>query len=296
MTDSPHSPLIAIDGGGTSCRFALQHAAGTVVIKRGCANVYSAPDAALDTLRNGLAELARQAGMSLTDLSSIPAYAGLAGVIDAEDGAAVAEELLLDLVRVEDDRPAAVVGALGDRDGSLIGIGTGSFLARQVGGQLQLAGGYGFQVGDEGSGAWLGKRLLQYCLHVLDGIADETPVTRHCINRFGGEATAIVRFALTAKPGDYGRYAPQVTAAAAAGDPSACAVMQEGADYICAVLDALGHCAGDTLCMAGSVAPHYAEFLPQGIASGITPAQGEALDGALILARRFAEEHERGPA
>lgn len=294
MTDSPHSHLIAIDGGGTSCRFALQGPAGTVVIRRGSANVYSAPEAALGTLQQGLAELAREAGFTMAELARVPAYAGLAGIIDSEDADAVAEELPLDNVRVEDDRPAAVAGALGTRDGSLIGFGTGSFLARQSGAQITLAGGYGFQAGDEGSGAWLGKRLLQRCLHVLDGIAEETPLKTRCLAAFGGQASAIVRFVLTAKPGDYGRYAPMVTEAAKEGDPAAVAIMEEGAAYICRVLEALGHQPGETLCMAGSVAPHYTEFLPQGIASGLSPSQGEALDGALILARRFAGEFEQG--
>lgn len=294
MTDSPHSQLIAIDGGGTSCRFALQRSAGTLVIRRGSANVYSAPEAALDTLRGGLADLAREAGLNMEALEEIPAYAGLAGIIDDEDAEAVAEQLPLRNLRVEDDRPAAVAGALGSRNGSLIGFGTGSFLARQAGGQITLAGGYGFQAGDEGSGAWLGKRLLQRCLHVLDGIAEETPLKARCLETFGGQASAIVRFALTAKPGDYGRYAPMVTEAAKAGDPAAVAIMQEGADYICRVLSALGHQPGETLCMAGSVAPHYTEFLPEGIASGLSPSQGEALDGALILARRFADAFEQG--
>mgnify|MGYP001628249166 CR=1 FL=1 len=296
MTDSLHSHLIAIDGGGTSCRFALQRPAGRLVIRRGSANVYSAPGAALDTLRSGLADLAREAGLAPDALAEIPAYAGLAGVIDATDAAAIAAQLPLRRVRVEDDRPAAVAGALGARDGSLMGVGTGSFLARQEGGRITLAGGYGFQAGDEGSGAWIGKRLLQRCLHVLDGIAEETPVTRQCLDSFGGQAAAIVRFALTAKPGDYGRHAPRVTNAAAAGDPAAVAIMAEGAAYICAVLGALGHRPGETLCMAGSVAPHYTEFLPQGIASGLSPAQGEALDGALILEGRFADEFEQGLA
>jgi glucosamine kinase len=294
MTDSSHTPLIAIDGGGTSCRFALQGPAGTVTVRRGSANVYSAPEAALNTLRSGLADLAREAGLDMGSMAAIPAYAGLAGIIDAEDAEAVAAVLPLDCIRVEDDRPAAVAGALGARDGSLIGFGTGSFLARQFGGQIRLAGGYGFQVGDEGSGAWLGKRLLQRCLHVLDGIAEETPLKTRCLEAFGGQASAIVRFAMSAAPGDYGRYAPMVTEAAAGGDPAAVEIMTEGAGYICRVLAALGHRPGDTLCMAGSVAPHYREFLPEGIASGLSPSQGVALDGALALARRYADELERG--
>lgn len=294
MTDSPHSRLIAIDGGGTSCRFALQGPAGQRVIRRGSANVYSDPKAALSTLQDGLADLAREAELSAADLAKIPGYAGLAGIVDTEDAAAVSEVLPLDHIRVEDDRPAAVAGALGSRDGTVMGIGTGSFVARQCAGQIRLVGGHGFQLGDEGSGAWLGKRLLQRCLHVLDGIAEDSPLTARCLARFKGQASVIVHFALDAKPGDYGRYAPMVTEAARAGDPAARALMAEGAAYLSRVLEALGHQPGDRLSMAGSVAPHYVEFLPKGIASGLCQPQGEALDGALLLARRFADELERG--
>ncbi len=295
MSDSPNSPLIAIDGGGTHCRFALQLGAQRLTAKREGANVYSAPEAAVDTIIDGLRTLAAEAGLTLDELKNTPTYAGLAGVFDAAQASEIAARVPLAHLRVEDDRPAAVVGALGARNGSLIACGTGSFLARQSNQDILLVGGHGFQVGDEASGAWLGKQALRHSLLVIDGICPNTPLAEKVFETLP-DREAIVGYAQTASPADFGRFAPIVTETAAQGDALAVAIMQRGASYIQSALVALGHTAGDPLCLAGSAAPYFMDYLPEPIANGLTPSQGSPLDGALRLARRFAEELEVGLA
>ncbi|MVO18055.1 ATPase [Rhodobacteraceae bacterium CY05] len=290
MRDSVNSYFIAIDGGGTSCRFALQSPSGVTYARRGGANVSSAPQAAIAVLNEGLIELSTLAGLEAARLGEIPIYAGLAGVVDDAVSQFVADQLPSRHVLVEDDRPSAVVGALGDRPGCLLGIGTGSFLARQTQDEMRLIGGYGSILGDESSGCWLGKELLRRALHVLDGILPTSDLVESCLSEFQHDVVQIMNFSFRAKPVDYGGYAPRVVQAARAGDTVGQELMVAGADYICSGLTALGHQPGEIVCPVGGVAEHYVDYLPAEIAATVTEGQGVALDGALELSRRFARQ------
>lgn len=288
MGDSLQHSFIAIDGGGTSCRFALQTPKGVVTVKRGSANVFSAPEVAMETLNDGLAELAALAELDLSQVAGVPLYAGLAGVADVAIAAFVSDGLPFRHTLVEDDRRAAVVGALGVRSGCLMGIGTGSFLARQSASQITFIGGYGAVLGDDASASWLGKGLLRRALHVLDGVEQTSDLVEACLDEFHHEAAQIVGFTTDAQPTDYGAFAPRVVQAAKAGDEAGKMLMAAGADYICRALNALGYRAGENICAIGGVASHYTGFLPPEIFADMVDAQGEPLDGALELARRFS--------
>lgn len=288
MDDKQHHAFIAIDGGGTSCRFALRAPGGLITVNRGSANVFSAPLAAMETLNSGLAELAAQAGMDMAELAEIPLYAGLAGVTDVGSANAVSQGLPSRHALVEDDRRAAVVGALGQRSGCLVGIGTGSFLARQLGDSITFIGGYGAELGDEASACWLGKMLLRRSLHVLDGLEPSSDLVDACLDQFQRDAARIVQFTVGAQPAEYGGFAPRVVQAARAGDAAGLALMTAGADYVCRALTALGRRPGEDICAIGGVAAQYNDFLPPEVVADVVAPQGAALDGALELARRFA--------
>ena len=282
MRDASTEILIGVDGGGTSCRFALSHAGGRVEHRAGPANVYSDFTSALQTLTDGLDALAGLAG--LTDLTRARIYLGLAGVTGPDMAEKVAAALPFAHVAVADDRRSAVTGALGTRDGAVLGIGTGSFLARRYQGQVVLMGGWGLVLGDEASGAYLGRCLLQNILHVVDGLSPATPLTMAVLEKFGGTAARLVGFARNASPADYAAIAPDILAAAKAGDAVARALLEDGAAYILRGLGALGWQPGEAICPLGGVAGHYAAFLPADVAACFVTPAGTALDGALALA------------
>ena len=282
MSDAQTKILIGVDGGGTACRFALSHAGRRVEHRAGPANVYSDFPAALETLTAGLDALAVKAGLS--DLTGARLYLGLAGVTGAKMAEKVAAALPYRNVTVADDRLTAVTGALASRDGAVIGIGTGSFLARKSGDRVTMMGGWGFVLGDEASGAWLGRRLLQHVLHVADGLAPATGLTEAALQQLGGIPAGLVDIARAARPAHFAALAPDILEAARAGDAAARMIMDEGAAYILRGLAALGWRPGETLCPLGGLAPHYAAFLPDEVAASFAAPAGSALDGALVLA------------
>ncbi|WP_341862173.1 BadF/BadG/BcrA/BcrD ATPase family protein [Gymnodinialimonas sp. 57CJ19] len=289
MVNQTTDACIGIDGGGTNCRFALRLGARRWDVKLAGANASTDFDRAVETLRSGLDQLATAAGITDTQMAEIPTFIGLAGVMDAAMGAAIATALPQKNVTVEDDKRTAMVGALGASDGCILGIGTGTFIGRRAGGVDRLIGGWGLVLGDVASGGYLGRGLLSRVLEVEDGLHPASELTRETLAELTSPA-AIVGFAARATPGDFARFAPRIVEAANAGDINGLALVQDGAAHIARRLKHLGWQSDETIVPIGGLAPHYAPFLPAEMAACIVPPQGSSLDGALTLAAQMGEK------
>jgi glucosamine kinase len=278
--------LIGCDGGGSGCRVAIADGFGRVMAQSagGPANVASDFDGALRALNAALADAAGQLGLSLHDLGDAVAHFGLAGVQSAQGSARVAAGLPIHNITVTEDRVVAVAGALEGADGVLLAIGTGTIIAAARAGGMRHVGGWGLQLSDQASGAWLGRGLLERVLLCHDGLEAVSDLTADAFKTFSNDPGALVRFAATASPSDYARLAPRVVQAAQAGDAGGVALMQAGAAYLTRALGAIGFGDGDALCLTGGVAPHYAPYLAATARAAIVPARGSGLDGALRLA------------
>ncbi len=281
--------ILAIDGGGTTCRAAMIIAGRRFDAEAGSANASTNLDETLAQIEAVLSDLATQAGDTGMTFQDIPAYVGLAGAVSDQITARIKDRLPFTYVRVSDDRPAALTGALGDKDGGLIHCGTGSFLGLQSGGAMRFAGGWGSVLGDEGSAQWVGRKALRRTLDVADGIARPGPMTEHILAQHGSTG-GIVAYAATARPNEFGSLAPKVTEAAMAGDPDAQAILQQGADLLAGDLKQMGWQVGMTLCLTGGIGPHFADYLPDEMNAALAPPNGSPLEGALALAAAVARE------
>ncbi len=273
-----HSILIGIDGGGTRCRLAVELAGQRHQLETGPTNVTSDFDGAIATLKAGLAELAQNAGLPLETLLDAPTHFGLAGIVSPKDERRVSAALAMPHARYSDDQTTSIRGALGRNDGIVIALGTGSFIARQLGGEFRKIGGWGLILGDEASGAWLGREAVADALRAQDGLLQETPFLR----MLGPRLTDLVS---QPKQTDFAALAPEVFAAANENDPSAKAILNRGLAYLGGSITALDPEASLPLCLVGGLADSYRSLLPAPLASRLVPAQGTALDGALDLAR-----------
>jgi N-acetylglucosamine kinase-like BadF-type ATPase len=74
-------------------------------------------------------------------------------------------------VEVSDDMLAAARGLTGNKKGMVCNLGTGSFCCYYNGKKIvKRSPGIGYILGDEGSGAYLGKKVIQYYLYnIFDG-------------------------------------------------------------------------------------------------------------------------------
>jgi len=285
--------LIAVDGGGTGCRAAIGTQRDGILGRAtgGRANIGNDPDRALANLRGAVEAAAAEAGLPLTALKDATAFIGLAGMNVARDEARLRAALPYARIHADDDRPACVVGALGEGvAGWLLAIGTGTIVAATDGTAYRYVGSWGFHLADQGSGAWLGRGALDFALQCHDRVLPHSDLTRALMADFGDDPEALVSFSLTAQPGDYAAFAPKVIAAAEAGDRHARALMQEGAAYYLRALKALDFAPGDPLCLLGGIGSHYARYLPEDHLSGLIAARGTALDGAFHLVCKAAAE------
>jgi len=295
MSDSGHTLLIGVDGGGTGCRAVIGSLSTGVLGKAegGPANATSDAALTITNVLNTVQAAAKTAQLSPDVLSGAVAHLGLAGVMTEEDAAGISNALPFADATVTDDRPTAIVGALGDQDGFLLAIGTGTIVASSRGGEFAYVGGWGFQVSDQSSGAWLGHSALRRTMLCHDGLGAHSDLTRSLLTHFNNDPNKIVAFAANATPGDYGTLAPNVVDAARAGDLWGRAIMSEGADYIMQALTTLGFRSGDALCLTGGVGPHYAPYLPSEALQGRLSSRGDSLDGAFQLAAKHAANLQR---
>lgn len=291
MTQSAPTPIIGVDGGGTTCRAAIGTDANGILAQAtgGPANATTNPTLAIDSVLNAVRSAAAQAGMTASDLSRATAHIGLAGVMTDRDAQTIAQAMPFARCVVSDDRKTAVTGALGDHDGYLVSAGTGTIIGARHGADFRFVSGWGLHLSDQASGAWLGRMLLNHTLQAHDEMLPASDLTRATMAQFDNDPNAIVTFATTAGPDDYGTFAPKVIQAANSGDATGVAIVQTGVDYLMRGLTALGYQSGDRLCLIGGVGPHYADHFTLDSRAGLTAPLGAALDGAFHLART----HER---
>lgn len=285
MGESTATPILAVDGGGSGCRLALRDGATRVDVTSGPANVSTDFGGAVASIRTGLEKLSVAAGVALQDIVGVPAYLGLAGIVGPNDAVQVAHALPLTRARIESDQAATVEGALGDRDGAVAGLGTGSFFGLRIGTDLKLAGGWGPRIDDRASGFWLGREALRAALMVEDGRTGTNWVNGAVVSRFG-TAHTMVSFARDASPEEMASLAGIVLDGAERQDPTAQDILARGADHVLASLRSIGWSDDVPICPTGGVAHGYAQYL--GTKAKVISPAGTPLDGAIARARAYS--------
>ncbi|GLW54448.1 N-acetylglucosamine kinase [Kitasatospora phosalacinea] len=260
-TSTTSAPLvIGVDSGGTGTRCAVVGLDGRVRA-RGHGpggNLRSSPDPA-GALRQALED-----ALDGVDRTRIAAgHLAFAGA-DGEDGSTYREMAtwvwrqarLPGAPAVGDDLAAAVAGATDSPDALLLLSGTGAAAALYRGGaRTARRDGYGWLLGDEGSGVWLGRQAVVRTLSALDGRGPATALLdvlpqALAVDTCGadGTGTALARRMVTAvhaaPPAELARLAPLVDAVARNGDPVAERIVAEGAHLLLHTLDSLADAAG----------------------------------------------------
>ena len=144
------------------------------------------------------------------------------------------------------DVEAAWAAGLDLADGIAIIAGTGSIALGVCNGEQRRCGGWDYELGDEGSGGWLGKQALTAFTRQADGRDARGPLYELVRAELDlNDDFDIIAFAQThyGKRGRVAALAPLVTKAAAAGDSSALGILeraaQEEADMVRAIISAL---------------------------------------------------------
>ncbi|MFK7836709.1 MAG: BadF/BadG/BcrA/BcrD ATPase family protein [Sulfitobacter sp.] len=292
MSQSKNTVVVAADGGGTGCRAAAGTLGAGILgqAARGPGNVHSDFKGAIANLTDAIDAALVQAGHADTPLAEVTAHLGVAGAHSEVEMAAVADALPYGSVTVSGDRATSVRGALGEVDGYVVALGTGTILARQRALEMTTVSGWGFELSDQASGAWLGHQVLRAATMAEDGMTPHTDLTRRVLEVHGGLIETI-HFTSVASPGDYAPLARHVITQAKNGDPVGRDLMAQGAAFLARGLRTLGFVKGDLLVLAGGVGPHYADYLPEDLTKKIAAPKGTALDGAFAMAIQALKVH-----
>jgi glucosamine kinase len=280
---------LGIDGGGTTSRARLADEDGLVLAEAagGSSNLTLGIDTAAAALTEVTAKVIAAAGLPAGSHGRIHAGFGLAGanVPSLATGIRAASTGFAS-VAVASDAVAACLGAHGGEDGAILILGTGSQGLALIGGIETAIGGWGFALSDEGSGAILGRAGLRAAVLALDGLAPATAFTREAMGRFGGDPAAAVLWTKTATPRDYGAFAPLVFEHASRGDGVALGLVENSARSVAAMLDRLVALGAERIALMGGLAEPHRPYLPARLSGVLVAPQGDAMDGALALARR----------
>ena len=289
--------LVGVDGGGTSCRAVIATSEGARLGEglAGSANIMTDLNSARDNILEATGLAARQAGLSESRMSESAAVLGLAGANIGDNKSRIASLLPFRISHVETDARIALHGALGETNGGVAVVGTGSVFMSQNRGRIRSIGGWGFAVGDFCSGARLGRTLLQDVLRAYDKVRPESELARKVLARFEDNPGTLVKYAQAAKPGDFSSFAPVLFEYADRGDPVATEIVSSAVEDLEENLRALIWAEELPFCLLGGLAPSYSKRLSGPFKKRERPPKGNALSGALSMAvSMFGQAHHGG--
>lgn len=170
----PETLFVGMDGGGTKTAVLARSASQADAIARRGPGV-NPQRFGLDVACERLTDLLRAVRGTVAPDAPLRVYAGLAGAGRTADQQAIAARVEAALggdVRlvITHDADIALDAAFPEGSGAIVIAGTGSVvLARTAEGARVCVGGWGYLLGDEGSGTLLGLEALRAVCRALDG-------------------------------------------------------------------------------------------------------------------------------
>lgn len=276
---------LGVDAGATRCRARLRAADGAVLAEAEgpAANSYVNFAAAVEVAQAVVAEALRRGELQPSDTSRVQLGLGVAGIGSADEARRFEAAFSgFGLVRVVNDAVAACLGAHGGADGGLIVVGTGSAGAARVAGRDTIIGGRGFHLGDDGSAARLGLEAARAAMRAADGLGPESDLTRDTLARFA-DPLAMVHWAATATPRDYGELAPLAIAAAARWDAVARPLVEVSAAAVAVLVARLEALGAQSVAMVGGLGEALRPFLAGDLSARLQKPLFDPTDGAIAL-------------
>ena len=228
--------VLGVDAGGTRTVCAVADLDGTQLSEARStgANLQSLGATNVEAVLADLVTRAR-AGARHVELEAV--CLGMAGV-DRPDDAAAIEGIVRHLVPgarivVVNDALIALEAGLPHAPGVVLISGTGSIaFGRNSAGRAARSGGWGYVLGDEGSGYWLGRQALRCVVRAADGRGDQTQLTSPVLAHYGVTVAGDLVQKIAAEgpdPSGIAQLAKYVGAAAESGDRIARALISEAA-------------------------------------------------------------------
>jgi len=235
-TDMFH--VLGIDAGGTKTVCQLADQDGTLVSEaRGAgANLQAVGELQVEKVLHDVMDDA----VGAREIMPVAICLGIAGV-DRQDDAAIVRAIMKRIgfkakVLVVNDALVALEAGVPGQPGVVIISGTGSIsYGRNKAGEAARAGGWGYVLGDEGSGYWIGRAALRAVLRESDQRGPKTALTPLLLRHFGvSQAQNLLHevYHTNLKPSAIGALAQCVQQAFGEGDEAAIGILRGAADEL----------------------------------------------------------------
>lgn len=283
----PTTLFLGIDAGGSTCRARLRKLSGEVIgeAKSGPANLRLGASVAIEQILACTEGALKEADLENYPLKQIHAGLGLAGAVLSEELESASHfQTLFATCEINNDAYIACVGAHLGHSGAVVIVGTGSCAQVVSPEASRTYGGWGFDISDQASGAWIGQQALQIAVLAMDGLCPSSAISSAIGDQFSHRPADVLRWSQSARPNDYAKFAPLVFSAAEHGDTQAMALVQCGCEQLEQLIRAVERHGTGRIALLGGLAPVYLRHLPKHIISLLCTARGDALDGALLTA------------
>lgn len=239
--------FIGVDGGGTQTRVLVTDESGREVATASGGPSAVRPGEAAHSA-NVIAQVVREA-LATSDVDGTRVrrlLVGVAGVGRDEERTALTHALerlkLAEDTTVCPDAIVALEDAFSDGPGVLVVSGTGSVaFGRGPTGTVERCGGWGPICGDEGSGAWIGRRALSIVTAAADGREPDTSLGAALLSALQlRETSELIPWAAQATAADLAAVAPVVLEAATTGDLRANSLVSLAAEELMLHVRSLG--------------------------------------------------------
>jgi N-acetylglucosamine kinase-like BadF-type ATPase len=230
--------VLGIDAGGTKTVCQLASADGEVLAeaRRGGANLQAVGELEVEKV---LYEVMEDA---IGDRNIVPAAIclGIAGV-DRDEDSRVIRAIMRRIgykakTLIVNDALVALEAGAPDRQGVVVIAGTGSIAyGRNERNHAARAGGWGYVLGDEGSGYWIGRAALRAVLREADRRGPVTRLTGLLLNHYGvAKAQDLIHevYHGTNRPSAIASLAKCVQSAFSDGDAVAIGILRAAADEL----------------------------------------------------------------
>ena len=296
--------IIGIDGGGTKTVGMLTTDKGEKVVKTqsGPSNYHVV---GIEQTKNVLVEIIRKLteNVDKTELDSIRFCLGMAGLGREDDRKIIGQlcdEIGIGKKRIlTHDAHIALVGGIGRQAGVIVISGTGSIVyGFDQFGQEARAGGWGYLLGDEGSGYDIGIKGLQAVARSADKREPPTELTRLMLNKLAlNKPTDIIQWIHTASRDEIAELSKVVFKAVEIGDKKAEKIIDSAAEELMLAIETVVRMLNftdtfDVLLSGGNLIhqPILADKLSKWIEKNIIGATAtlpkhEPVYGAALLAR-----------
>ena len=280
------SYIFGIDGGGTGCRVGLADKQGNIIHRQngGPANIETSFEEAeqniISTCENALNEMSLPKHL----IKDTYAILGLAGSNMGDFDKKLSERLPFKENLIINDGEITLHGAIGSSDGCIAAIGTGAVYIGRTNGVVKQIGGWGFTLGDDGSGAKLGQTLLRLAVRCQEDLDSHSELTRKVMRAFDNKIINLIKETNNFKPKDFAQFAHLVFEFNSKEDFHALNILRNQIPIIEKSLLSVGFDKKKPFCLLGGLGKFYKNLVHKEFLKALVEPKDDAVVGAIAIA------------